>query len=175
MSIIIPKYWSIVSNFEHILHIGLFFGWMTSKTHWKTDRTPKMGIFTKSLTAFSKSQKALSWLFHLLLNVLHFVCILFNLKIVENTKIAKTDYTYISDSKRLDSVFRRQFLITDILSVSLKFGACYITGQRNKFKVSNTLQFSYTFLAFFVVFHHKIVFLSFPFFLMKYQISATEY
>ena len=54
-----------------------------------------------------------------------------------------------------------------IFSVSVKFGACYITGQWGEFKVKiATICLHKLFWYFFVVFHHKIFikFLSFLFF-----------
>ena len=50
-----------------------------------------------------------------------------------------------------------QILITYIFSTSLKFGACYITGQWDEFKVKNRAYCLHIlFLHFFVVFHQKI-------------------
>ena len=58
-------------------------------------------------------------------------------------------------------------ILLQYLSVSLKFGACYITGEWGKFRIKNA------FIAFFL---SKIcVFIIFSSFLMKYQISSTEY
>ena len=53
-----------------------------------------------------------------------------------------------------------------IFSISLKFGACFITGQWGKFRVKNaTICLHILFWYFFVVFHHKIcvfiIFISF--------------
>ena len=64
-----------------------------------------------------------------------------------------------------------------IFSVSLKFGACYITSQWVKFTVKNAIIclhiFFWYFLLFFII---KFVFLSFLFlFLIKSQIFAREY
>ena len=59
-------------------------------------------------------------------------------------------------------VFHWQFLITYVFSVSLKFGACCITGQWGEFKVSNAiLCLHILFWYFFVFFHQKIVFIIF--------------
>ena len=56
--------------------------------------------------------------------------------------------------------------LTYIFSVSLKFGACYITGQWGQFRVNNaTSYFRIFFGIFVVVFHQKvcafIIFISF--------------
>ena len=59
------------------------------------------------------------------------------------------------------SVFHWQFLIP-IVSISLKFRACYITGQWGKIIVKNAF---YTFLAFFCCFSSKnLCFYHFHFF-----------
>ena len=54
-------------------------------------------------------------------------------------------------------MFHQQFLVSDIFSVFLKYGACYITGQWSDFRVKNA--FTYFHILFwhcFVVFRHKI-------------------
>ena len=67
------------------------------------------------------------------------------------------------------SVFHWQILITCIFSISLKFGACYITGQWGEFRVMNTILclhilFWYVFFLFFVLFFiKKICFYHFHF------------
>ena len=43
-----------------------------------------------------------------------------------------------------------------VLFASLKFEACYISGQKGEIKVKNTISFLHTFFAVFVVFHQKI-------------------
>ena len=74
---------------------------------------------------------------------------------------------------RLWSEINRHFLITYVFSVSLKFGACSIsTVCGGEFRIKNTL-LEGTFLFLFTM---KFVFLSFSFlFMVKFQISATEY
>ena len=64
------------------------------------------------------------------------------------------------------SVFRWQFLITYIFSVSLKFQACYFMGQWGEFTVKNTtLYLNILSLHFFFVFHQKkLCFYRFHFF-----------
>ena len=60
------------------------------------------------------------------------------------------------------------------LAASLKFGACYVTGQSVS-EVISAAQYKELFFGFFVLFHHKISgFIIFISFLMKYQISAAE-
>ena len=63
------------------------------------------------------------------------------------------------------SEFHWQCLITYIFSVSLKFGACYITGQLDKFRVKNASLRLHTFWLFFLFFIKKtcvfIIFISF--------------
>ena len=65
------------------------------------------------------------------------------------------------------SMFHWQFLITYIFFVSLKFRACYITGQCGEFTVKNAtlylLILSWYFLLFFF---KKLVLLSFSFLLL---------
>ena len=78
-------------------------------------------------------------------------------------------------------VFYWQFLITYIFSVSLKFGAFYIMGQWGKFSVKKVNFSVHIFLwhFWFLLFIKNVKNLCFHhfhlFFLMKYQISATEY
>ena len=64
------------------------------------------------------------------------------------------------------SVFRWQFFITYIFSVSLKFQACYFMGQWGEFTVKNTtLYLNILSLHFFFVFHQKkLCFYRFHFF-----------
>ena len=53
-------------------------------------------------------------------------------------------------------MFNWQFLISYIFSVSLKFGVCYITGQRGEFRIKQaTLGFSQIFWIFFSFFNYK--------------------
>ena len=74
------------------------------------------------------------------------------------------------------SAFLWQFLITYIFSVSLKFRACYITGQWGEFRVKNSTLCLYLRFWHFFLFLSKNLFLSFSFlFLIKYQICAIEY
>ena len=58
-----------------------------------------------------------------------------------------------------------QYVFSVSSLVSLKFGACYITGQCGEFRVKNaTIGLHVLFSHFFVVFHHKIcVFIIFLF------------
>ena len=73
----------------------------------------------------------------------------------------------------LQGVFVSQNDTASYWPTSLKFGACYITCQWGEFKIK---MFSSTFLAFSAGFYHKIcLFIIFISFLMKYQISTTEY
>ena len=68
--------------------------------------------------------------------------------------------------------FHWQFFVPYILSISLKFGACYITGHWDNFNVKNASLCRYI-LSF--VFLKKLVFLSFSFLiLMRYQVFTTE-
>ena len=77
-------------------------------------------------------------------------------------------------------VFRHMFVsqndTTSYFSVSLKFGACYM-GQWGEFKLNTLLYvFIYLFGIFLLLFIINFVLLELSFlFLMKYQISATEY
>ena len=76
------------------------------------------------------------------------------------------------------SVLHWQFLVTYIFSLSLKFGACYITSQWGELRVKNAiLSLQVLFLVFWLLFFIKeFVFLSFSFlFLIKYQVCATEF
>ena len=62
-------------------------------------------------------------------------------------------------------------------SVSVKFGTCYITGQRAEFRIKKAnYAFIYFFGIFWLFFILKFVFRLFSFlFLMKCQTFATEY
>ena len=61
-----------------------------------------------------------------------------------------------------------------IVSVSVTFGAYYITDRWGEFIKKCHLMLAYTFLA--LLFTINFVFLSFSFlFRMKYHVSATEY
>ena len=65
----------------------------------------------------------------------------------------------------LQSVFHWQFLFTYIFFASLKFGACYITGQWGKFRVKNATLCLHNFCGIFLLFFiKKIVFIIFTFF-----------
>ena len=69
-----------------------------------------------------------------------------------------------------------QYIFSVSSLVSLKFGACYITGQWGKLRVKNaTICLHVLLLYFFVVFHHKICVFIIFLFMIKSQISATEY
>ena len=75
------------------------------------------------------------------------------------------------------SVFHWQFFITNIFSVSWKFGACYITEQWGRVQSEECYSmFAYIFCYFlFVLFLTEKLFLSYWFlFLMKYQICAWQ-
>ena len=75
---------------------------------------------------------------------------------------------------RHNIVLQSRFLITYILSISLKFGICYITGQWDEFRMKNaTYIYIYSFGISFLYFIKKFVF--WFSFLMKCQIFATEY
>ena len=59
---------------------------------------------------------------------------------------------------------------------SLKFGACYITGHWNDFRVKDATLCFHIFFYIPLFFIQKFVFLSFSFiFLTKYRITASEY
>ena len=59
---------------------------------------------------------------------------------------------------------------------SLKFGACYITGHWNGFRVKDATLCFHIFFYILLFFIQKFVFLSFSFiFLTKYRITASEY
>ena len=81
------------------------------------------------------------------------------------------DVSLFSVNIHLLSVFHWQFLITYTFSVSLKFGACYITDQWGQVQSKECyFMCTYIFLAFFCcVFIKKLVFLAclFLFFLLS--------
>ena len=79
-----------------------------------------------------------------------------------------------NDLPKILSVIHWQVLITYIFSVFLKFWTCYITVQWRDFTGNNATLYlhilSWRFLMFFI---EKFVFI-FIYFLMKYQICATD-
>ena len=68
-----------------------------------------------------------------------------------------------------------QFLIIYIFSVSLKSGACYITGQWDDFRVNNAIVYLQRHFWHFFVFHQKYCFYHFHFSFMNINQSKTEY
>ena len=63
-----------------------------------------------------------------------------------------------------NSMFHWHFLITYMLSVSLKFGVCYKTGQWGEFRVKNgTLRYIYFYGSFSLLFNKKFVFYHYHF------------
>ena len=77
---------------------------------------------------------------------------------------------------KLLSVFHWQFLITFIFSVSLKFRACYITGQRRQVQSKECyFMHTYTFVEFFCFSSKKIWFLSFSFLFLIIKLQVSNF
>ena len=76
---------------------------------------------------------------------------------------------------RQKSVFHRKFLIIYIVSVSLRFGACYITSQWGDFRIKHApLCFHILFGIFLLFFDIEFVLLSFSFLFSQQSINQSE-
>ena len=69
------------------------------------------------------------------------------------------------------SVYHWQILITNIFSISLKFGICYILGHRDEFRVNDATIFLHILFWHFLLFFMKNMFIIFSIKFLQQNIS----